>query len=366
MITPESPSLLPVDNEHLRRIASGFAHDFNNLLAVIAGYSELMLRRLRPNDPLRSNAESIKKTTEWGIALAQQILMTSRDPGPALIAVNQVVANVAKVLQPAVGDHIKLVTRLDPGVGRVAVNHGQLGQVIMNLVVNARDAMPQGGRLTIETLNAGSDIVLVVSDTGVGMDGVTQARLFEPYFTTKEPGKGTGLGLSTVRDVVSQAGGRIEVSSKVGRGSTFTIRLPRAQNATGGAEQPSSAVPSGARTVLVVEDEPDVRDLIRDILQFEQYAVLEASDREAALAIVKRHEGPIDLLITDLVLPGAGGDDVAHAQRVVAARPGIKVIYVSGYPEADVPPPALGPLLPKPFTIAALTQTVREVLNGAA
>jgi len=127
MITPESPSLLPVDNEHLRRIASGFAHDFNNLLAVIAGYSELMLRRLRPNDPLRSNAESIKKTTEWGIALAQQILMTSRDPGPALIAVNQVVANVAKVLQPAVGDHITLVTRLDPGVGRVAVNHGQLG-----------------------------------------------------------------------------------------------------------------------------------------------------------------------------------------------------------------------------------------------
>src|SRR2546422_5256473 len=140
-----------------------------NLLAVIAGYSELMLRRLRPNDPLRSNAESIKKTTEWGIALAQQILMTSRDPGPALIAVNQVVANVAKVLQPAVGDQITLVTRLDPGVGRVAVNHGQLGQVIMNLVVNARDAMPQGGRLTIETLNAGSDIVLVVSDTGVGM-----------------------------------------------------------------------------------------------------------------------------------------------------------------------------------------------------
>jgi len=345
MITPESPSLLPVDNEHLRRIASGFAHDFNNLLAVIAGYSELMLRRLRPND---------------------LILMTSRDPGPALIAVNQVVANVAKVLQPAVGDQITLVTRLDPGVGRVAVNHGQLGQVIMNLVVNARDAMPQGGRLTIETLNAGSDIVLVVSDTGVGMDGVTQARLFEPYFTTKEPGKGTGLGLSTVRDVVAQAGGRIEVSSKVGRGSTFTIRLPRAQNATGGAEQPSSAAPSGARTVLVVEDEPDVRDLIRDILQFEQYAVLEASDREAALAIVKRHEGPIDLLITDLVLPGAGGDEVA--QRVVAARPGIKVIYVSGYPEADVPPPALslGPLLPKPFTIAALTQTVREVLNGAA
>ena len=366
MITPESPSLLPVDNEHLRRIASGFAHDFNNLLAVIAGYSELMLRRLRPNDPLRSNAESIKKTTEWGIALAQQILMTSRDPGPALIAVNQVVANVAKVLQPAVGDQITLVTRLDPGVGRVAVNHGQLGQVIMNLVVNARDAMPQGGRLTIETLNAGSDIVLVVSDTGVGMDGVTQARLFEPYFTTKEPGKGTGLGLSTVRDVVARAGGRIEVSSKVGRGSTFTIRLPRAQNATGGAEQPSGATPSGARTVLVVEDEPDVRDLIRDILQFEQYAVLEASDREAALAIVKRHEGPIDLLITDLVLPGAGGDDVAR--RVVAARPGIKVIYVSGYPEADVPPPALslGPLLPKPFTIAALTQTVREVLNGAA
>ena len=207
----------------------------------------------------------------------------------------------------------------------------------MNLDVNARDAMPQGGRLTIETVNAGSDVVLVVSDTGVGMD------------------------------VVTQAGGRGEVSSEVGRGSTFTIRFPRAQDETEGADREASAASvGGARTVLVVEDEADVRELIREVLQFEQYAVLEACDPEVALGIVERHEGPIDLLITDLVLPGAGGDDLA--QRVVDARPGTKVIYVSGYLEADVPPPGarLGPLLSKPFTIGALTQTVRVVLNGTA
>jgi CheY-like chemotaxis protein len=232
------------------------------------------------------------------------------------------------------------------------------------LPVNARDAMPRGGRLTIETVNAGSEVVLVVSDTGVGMDVVTQARLFEPYFTTKEPGKGTGLGLSTVRDVVTQAGGRISASSEVGRGSTFTIRLPRAADET---NRSASAAPTGrATTVLVVEDEPEVRELIREILQFEQYTVLEARDPEGALRIVERHEGPIDLLITDLVLPGASGDDLA--QRVVAARPGIKVVYVSGYLEAAVSPPALllGPLLPKPFTIGALTRTVREVLGESA
>jgi two-component system, cell cycle sensor histidine kinase and response regulator CckA len=260
-----------------------------------------------------------------------------------------------------VGDRIEVVARLDPDAGRVAMSPSQLGQVIMNLVVNARDAMPHGGQLTIETLRAGSEAVLAVIDTGIGMDTATRERLFEPYFTTKEPGKGTGLGLSTVRDVVRQAGGRIEVSSEVGRGSTFTIHLPRADDETQLTERPP-ALP--ARTVLVVEDEPEVRELIREVLQFEKYTVLEAAEGEGALTLVEGHEGPIDLLITDIVLPGTAGDELA--QSVVAARPGIKVIYVSGYLEADDPAPArrFGPLLSKPFTIATLIRTVHDVLNG--
>jgi two-component system cell cycle sensor histidine kinase/response regulator CckA len=334
MIAPEDPSL------------ASFAHDFNNLLSVITGYSELMLRRLRPNDPLRTSAESIKKATEWGMALAQQILATSREQGPSSADVNQVAANVAKVLQPAIGERVELVTRFDPDAGRVAMTQIQLGQVIMNLVVNARDAMPDGGRLTIETLCAGSEVVLAVTDTGIGMDTATRERLFEPYFTTKASGK------------------RVEVSSEVGRGSTFTIHLPRVDDETASTEHPAAPPARGARTVLVVDDETDVRDLMREILQFERYEVLEASDQEGALTVVEGHAGPIDLLITDIFLPGSGGDDLA--QRVVAARPGIKVIYVSGYLEADDPASArrLGPLLSKPFSVATLTRTVHGALNG--
>jgi len=352
MIAPEDPSL------------ASFAHDFNNLLSVITGYTELMLHRLRPGDPLRASAESIKKATEWGIALAQQILAASREQGPSSAGVNQVAANVAKVLQPAVGDRVELITRLDPDVGRVAMTQSQLGQVIMNLVVNARDAMPHGGRLTIETLCAGSEVVLAVTDTGIGMDTATRERLFEPYFTTKALGKGNGLGLTTVWGVVRHAGGRVEVSSEVGRGSTFTIRLPRVDDGTASTERPAALPARGVRTVLVVDDERDVRDLMREILQFERYAVLEASDHEGALTVVEGHAGPIDLLITDIFLPGPGGDDLA--QRVVAARPGIKVIYVSGYLEGDDPASArrLGPLLSKPFSVATLTRTVHGALNG--
>ncbi|MEK7701409.1 MAG: ATP-binding protein [candidate division NC10 bacterium] len=359
------------DAETLRRIASSVGHDFNNLLAVITGYSELMLRKLRPDDPLRRNVESIKKATEWGVALAHQILAVSRKQGTAStpVSLNEAVTNVTRVLQPALGERIELVARLDPAAGRVAINQGQLGQVIMNLVVNARDAMPEGGRLTVETAGAGAEVVLSVSDTGVGMDVETRTRLFEPYFTTKEPGKGMGLGLATVFDVVTQNGGRIDVGSEPGRGSTFRIFLPRMEDeveaATGSAPAAAAAPGVDARTVLVVEDEGEVRDLIREILKFDRHVVLEARDREEALALSERHEGPIDLLIADVVLPGAVTEDLVR--RVTAARPGIRVLYVSGYLD-DAGElegfPRLGPIVQKPFTVAAFTQAVREALNG--
>ena len=232
-VSPHDPSVgleeALADNANLRRHASSVAHDFNNLLAVITGYTEMILRRLRPDDPLRRNAEAIKRATKWGAALAQQILAGSRRPAPppTPVDLNQLVGNVARVLQPLLGENIELVTRLDGELGRVSANPHQIGQVIMNLVVNARDAMPQGGRLTIETANVGQVVMLAVSDTGCGMDNETRARLFEPYFTTKEPGRGTGVGLATVYDVVTRFGGQISVMSDAGAGSTFKIYLPR-------------------------------------------------------------------------------------------------------------------------------------------
>lgn len=358
------------DNENLRRMASSFAHDFNNLLAVITGYNELMLRKLRPNDPLRGSAESIKKATDWGIALSQQILAASRRQGTASssVSLNQAVTSVTRVLQPALGERIELATRLDPVAGWVAVNQGQLGQVVMNLVVNARDAMPEGGRLVVETAAAGAEVVLSVSDTGVGMDDETRARLFEPYYTTKEPGKGMGLGLATVYDVVTQSGGRIEVASEPGQGSTFMIFLPRVEDDAEGAKGSAPGAPAAVKplTVLVVEDEAEVRDLIREILQLDRHFVLEARDREEALALSERHKGPIDLLIADVVLPGSITDDLVR--RLTASRPGIRVLYVSGYlddTEEIESIPRVGPIIQKPFTVAVLTQAVREVLIGA-
>jgi signal transduction histidine kinase len=218
------------DNATLGRHASSVVHDFNNLLMVITGCTEMMLKRLRADDPLRRNAEAIQRATEWGSALVQQILSGTRRtiPAPVPVDLSQLVGNVTPVLQPLLGDAIELVTRLSPSLAPVSANPHQIGQVIMNLVVNARDAMPNGGRLTIETGNVGQAVMLAVGDTGCGMDAETRARLFEPHFTTKEPGRGSGLGLATVYDVVvTRCGGQISVISDVGAGSTFKIYLPR-------------------------------------------------------------------------------------------------------------------------------------------
>ena len=357
------------DNATLRRHASSVAHDFNNLLAVITGYTELMLKRLRADDPLRRNAEAIKRATEWGAALAQQILSGSRRavPTPVPVDLNQLVGNVTRVLQPLLGDNIELLTRLDSGLRRVSANPHQIGQVIMNLVVNARDAMPQGGRLTIETANVGQVVMLAVSDTGSGMDNETRARLFEPYFTTKEPGRGSGVGLATVYDVVTQFGGQISVMSDAGAGSTFKIYLPRAPEAAPVEAPATSSVPAAAavdgKTVLVVEDEPEVRDLIREILQLQSYVVLEASDRDEALALSGQHAGQIDLMVVDVGTPPSFADE--WVTRVRAVRPEIKVLYVSGYlaEAGSADAPKLGLLLQKPFTVGAFTKAIGMVLN---
>jgi two-component system cell cycle sensor histidine kinase/response regulator CckA len=358
------------DNASLRRHASSVAHDFNNLLAVITGYTEMMLKRLRADDPLRRNAEAIKRATEWGAALAQQILSGSRRtlPAPVPVDLNQLVGNVTRVLQPLLGDSIELVTRLSPSLARVSANPHRIGQVIMNLVVNARDAMTNGGRLTIETSNVGQAVMLAVGDTGCGMDDETRARLFEPYFTTKEPGRGSGLGLATVYDVVTQSGGQISVTSDTGAGSTFMIYLPRVPE--GGLQVETVAPPAAAaasategKTVLVVEHEREVRDLIREILQLQNYVVLEAGDRDEALALSEQHGGRIDLMVVDVGIPPSFADE--WVVRVRASRPEIKVLYVSGYlsDSASVDAPKLGPLLQKPFTVGSFTKAIGLVLG---
>jgi len=358
------------DIASLRRHASSVAHDFNNLLSVITGYTEMMLRRLRPDDPLRRNAEAIKRATEWGAALAQQILAGSRRPPPAPTPVdlNQLVGNVTRVLQPLLGDNIELVTRLESELGLVSANPHQIGQVIMNLVVNARDAMPQGGRLTIETANVSQVVMLAVSDTGCGMDNETRARLFEPYFTTKEPGRGTGVGLATVYDVVTQLGGQISVMSDAGAGSTFKIYLPRVPE-TAPVETPvappGASGPVDSKTVLVVENEREVRDLIREILQLQNYVVLEASDRDEALALSIQHAGRIDLMVVDVGVPPSFADE--WVTRVRAARPDVRVLYVSGYlaEAGSVDAPRLGLLLQKPFTVGAFSKAISMVMTRA-
>jgi len=358
------------DIASLRRHASSVAHDFNNLLSVITGYTEMMLRRLRPDDPLRRNAEAIKRATEWGAALAQQILAGSRRPLPAPTPVdlNQLVGNVTRVLQPLLGDNIELVTRLESELGLVSANPHQIGQVIMNLVVNARDAMPQGGRLTIETANVNQVVMLAVSDTGCGMDNETRARLFEPYFTTKEPGRGTGVGLATVYDVVTQLGGQISVMSDAGAGSTFKIYLPRVPEPAPvetPAAPPGASAPVDSKTVLVVENEREVRDLIREILQLQNYVVLEASDRDEALALSIQHAGRIDLMVVDVGVPPSFADE--WVTRVRAARPDVRVLYVSGYlaEAGSVDAPRLGLLLQKPFTVGAFSKAISMVMTRA-
>lgn len=354
--------------ESLGRLAGGVAHDLNNVMAVISGFSEMMLRRIGPDDPLRGNAESIRKAAAWGVDLARSVLATDRAAAHArpIVDLNAVVGNVIRTLGPLLGEHITVETRLGRDLAGVSVNVGQLEQIIMNLLLNARDAMEHSGRLIVETapgtLEGRAAVRLSISDTGCGMDEATLSRAFEPYFTTKAPAKGTGLGLATVFGIVTQHGGRVGAASTVGEGSTFTIDLPRATE-TGDGEAPRSAVATQA-AVLVLESETGVRELIGEILKLDGYRVLPALDFDDALAVAAAHRGPVQLVIADVMAPGVR--DGRLLERLRATRPGIRALYASSELEDRLEEGAGGRerrvFLHKPFTVDTLLRKVRAAL----
>ncbi len=372
--------------EAVGRLAGGVAHDFNNLLTVIRGYSELILSRLPPGDPSQREMEEVKKAADRAASLTRQLLSFSRRQFVAakVVDLNDVVTNMDGMLRRLLGeDIIELCTDLEPQLGSIRTDPGQVEQVIMNLAVNARDAMPTGGRLTIETRNVtigkgprretmmleeGSYVLLALKDTGHGMSEETQSHLFEPFFTTKEKGKGTGLGLSTVYGIVKQSGGTIGIESKPGRGTICKIFFPRVDEAAQGPDVAgrAEARAHGRETILLVEDDPAVRGLVHEALRLNGYNVLMARHGIEALLTGAKHMGPIHLLLTDVVMPQMSGPEVA--EKLTVLRPEIKVMYMSGYP--DHPVFAQGGVkrgtafLQKPFTPNVLTQKVREVLDG--
>jgi signal transduction histidine kinase/CheY-like chemotaxis protein len=370
--------------EAIGRLAGGIAHDFNNLLTAIRGYSDLLLLRIDSSSPLRRDVEEIQKAGERATSLTRQLLAFSRKQvlQPKVLDFNAVVAGMDGMLRRLIGEDIDLVTVLMPGLWNVEVDPGQVEQVIMNLVVNSRDAMPQGGKVTIETSNEelddryvrrhavvkpGEYVRLSISDTGLGMDEVTKSRLFEPFYTTKEKGKGTGLGLSTVYGIVKQSGGYIWVYSETGKGATFKVYFPRFCGATSETrrEGASGSAFYGKETVLVVEDEEVVRALVRSILEGNGYTVLTASNGVEAQKIGRSHKTPIHLIVTDVVMPKMGGREAA--ELLAPHLPGVKVLYMSGYTnEAIVHHGVLESgisFLEKPFTPDALLRKVRQLLH---
>ena len=372
--------------EAVGRLAGGIAHDFNNLLMVISGYSEFLLERLGPEPALRVPAQEIASAAGRASSLTRQLLAFSRKQmlAPKILDLNGVVTENLKMLTRVIGEDIELVMVPAAGLDAVRADAGQIEQVIMNLAVNARDAMPSGGKLTIETSNvtldedharfhppltAGNYVMLAISDTGAGMDSETQSRIFEPFFTTKGP-KGTGLGLSTVYGIVKQSGGYIWVSSEQGKGTTFRIFLPRVAELAS-AEQvatpaESVATEPGTETILLVEDEANLRYLARQFLEKLGYRVIDAADGAVAMQIAVAHEGVIHLLLTDVIMPGMNGRELA--QRISEIRPNVKVLYMSGYTENVIGRngtlDAGVRLLQKPFTLRDLKNKVREVLDS--
>ena len=371
--------------EAVGRLAGGIAHDFNNLLAVIMGHSDLIKTVLRKGDALAHDVEQIRRASERAATLTRQLLAFSRRQflQPQVIDVNTLVGNLATMLRRLIGEHVQLELRLDPDAGRVSADPGQIEQVVMNLTVNARDAMPQGGRVVLETAavvldqafvtthpgsTAGAHVCLSIHDTGCGMGPEVLSHLFEPFFTTKEPGRGTGLGLSTVYGIVKQHRGYIGVTSEPGRGSTFGVYLPRveAKTAAERATQREPLRPGGRETVLFVEDEAALRDLMHRVLTKGGYTVLVAGDGLEALSLVEDHTRPIDLVVTDVIMPRMSGPELAT--RLRARDPGIRLLYVSGYTadqlrSAQTDLGADATLLPKPFTSDGLLRKVREVLD---
>jgi two-component system cell cycle sensor histidine kinase/response regulator CckA len=371
--------------EAVGQLAGGVAHDFNNMLTVITGYSETLSRQLAPEDPRGEEVAEIRKAAERAATLTRQLLAFSRRQmlAPRVLDLNTVVAEHARMLPRLIGEDIDLVTVLRPAVSRVRVDRGQLEQVLMNLAVNARDAMPHGGRLTIETsqttvdeafaarhrpMSPGEYVVLAVSDTGCGMDLDTQAHLFEPFYTTKEQGKGTGLGLATVYGIVKQSDGYIWASSAPGQGTTFQIFLPPsaapAEDDTLASDKPAPG--RGTETVLLVEDEEQVRNLAREVLRAHGYSVIEAPTAGEALELAERQVDPIHLLVSDVVMPGMNGRELAL--RLTGRCPGLKVLLMSGYTDRGFELYGLTELgldfIQKPFKPTDLLQKVRELLDA--
>ncbi len=368
--------------EAIGRLAGGVAHDFSNLLTIMIGASERMLEELPAGTRLHGEADLIRASCERGAALTRQLLAFSRRQpiAPRAIDLRPVVTASSRLLSPLVGEHIFLVVEAAPDVWPVAADPGQFEQVVMNLVLNARDAMPHGGPLTLRLRNArvdepgasashgpqGEYVLFEVVDSGVGMSADTMARAFEPFFTTKEEHKGTGLGLATVHDIVRELGGHVRLDSAVGRGTTVGVYLPRCIGEAVEASQPDrpDLPPRGTETVLLTEDEAAIRDLLQTILERHGYTVIVATGAPGAIALAESWNGSIDLLVSDVVMPGGTGPELA--KRLRRSRPGMRVLYISGYPGSDGPGeiPADGAsFLPKPFTRQTLLQTVREVLD---
>ena len=371
--------------EAVGRLAGGIAHDFNNLLTIIKGYAELALQRAGIQPELRADVMQIDNASERASMLIRQLLAFSRRQvlQPKVIDLNAIVLGLDKLLARLMGEHIEMVTRCGANVGNVKADPAQVEQVIMNLVVNARDAMPKGGRLTVETFNVdldstyardhvsvkpGAYVMLAVSDTGMGMSPETVAHIFEPFFTTKESGQGTGLGLSTVYGIVKQSGGYIWVYSEPGKGTTFKVYLPRvtelAESKTGAVQPPGAG--KGSETILLVEDEEAVRELASRILSAKGYSVVVAKSTQEAEQLATKHAGEIHLLLTDIIMPGTSGRELAR--RITERHPRTRVLYMSGYTDnvlaqGGVLEAGLS-FLQKPFTPGALVQKVRDVLDS--
>ncbi len=374
--------------EAIGQLAGGVAHDFNNLLTIITGYSELILGRLGADDPHRAAVADIRQAGERAAALTRQLLAFSRKQilEPRILDLNDIVAGTEKILRRLIGEDIDLTCTLSPDLHRVKVDPGQMEQVILNLAVNARDAMPRGGRLTIETRNAertaspspatspgeaARSVLLSVGDTGGGMTPEIKSRIFEPFFTTKGPGKGTGLGLSTVYGIVQQSGGRIAVRSDPGAGTEFEIMLPACDEAPAAPVRSDArlrAVPHGSETILLVEDEEAVRRIVKLVLESSGYEVLVANGGREALEVADAHRGRIHLLITDVVMPEMSGREVADLLR--SRVPSLGVLFISGYTDDAVMRHGIADtgeaFLQKPFSPLSLAKKVRDVLDGPA
>jgi signal transduction histidine kinase/ActR/RegA family two-component response regulator len=367
--------------EAVGRLAGGVAHDFNNLLMIVSSYAELLERRSHDEVVLNYTAQ-IRNATDNAAGVARQLLAFSRQQvfETTILDLNHVLADLSKMLPRILGEDVEMVLAPAADLSRVRADRSQIEQVIMNLVVNARDAMPQGGRLVLETANVeidqgytcrrpqvspGKYVMLAVSDAGIGMDQETQARIFEPFFTTKDAGKGAGLGLSTVYGIVKQSGGSIWVYSEPGQGSIFRVYLPAVEEA---ATQPAELarpeeVPGGRETILLVEDETALREVTKEFLELKGYAVLPAANGADALTICERHKQPIHLLVTDLVMPGIRGPELA--QKAMKVHPEIRALFMSGYADRSEEIQQLGPqamFLQKPFPLVKLAQKLRLAL----